>query len=59
MKKIIIVAGSCNTGKTSTTNALIKELINDGYEVDCLNGSRFWEKWMSKLEYIIIQEMLF
>ena len=45
MKKIIIVAGAPDTGKTTTTNALIKKLLSDGYRVESLeDGKRFWEK---------------
>ena len=45
MNKIILVAGSPNTGKTTTTNTLIAKLINDGYNIDELaNDYRFWGK---------------
>lgn len=44
MKKLIIVAGSPNTGKTCTTNILIKNLIKSGYKIDKSFYNNFWDR---------------
>lgn len=44
MKKMVIVAGWGNCGKTTSTNLVICKLINQGYTVVSSSTSNFWNK---------------
>lgn len=44
MKKLVIVAGSPNTGKTITVNMVIQKLTDRGYTVDFTSDGPFWAK---------------
>ena len=48
MKKFIIVAGSPNSGKTITTNKVIKKLLGNGFQVEAYfqddSKKEFWTK---------------
>lgn len=52
MEKLIIVAGSPNSGKTITTNLTIQKLINNGYTVIRTNNGKFWENINLNGEFI-------
>lgn len=43
MKNFIIVSGSANSGKTSTTNLVIKKLLNNNYLLLDCDKEGFWE----------------
>lgn len=48
MKKFIVVAGSPNSGKTITTNKVIKKLLGNGFQVEDYfqdkSKKEFWKK---------------
>lgn len=44
MKKLVVIAGSPNTGKTVAANLTIKKLIAVGYNPSNFKSDKFWEK---------------
>lgn len=44
MEKLVVIAGSPNTGKTVAANKTIKKLIDAGYDFNNAKPDTFWEK---------------